>query len=1450
MLNKIIHFSIHNKLIVGLLMLGLVVFGTFSLRQLPIDAVPDITDNQVQIATLCPSLAAQDIERLVTFPIEQAVATIPNKVEIRSISRFGLSIVTIVFKDDVDVYWARQQVAEGINQAKNVMPVGLGEPELMPVSSGLSEIYQYILRPKKGFEHQFDAMSLRTLQEWIVRRQLLGTEGVADVSSLGGYLKQYEIAIQPDRLRAMNVTLSDIFTAVEMNNQNAGGSYIEKKPNTYFIRTEGFIEKLTDIEKIVVKNTASGAPILIRDVATVQLGYAPRYGAMTYNAEGEVVGGIVLMLKGANSSEVIGKVKKRVEQIQKSLPEGVLIEPFLDRTRLVNNAISTVTTNLAEGALIVVFVLVLLLGNWRAGLIVASVIPLAMLFAVILMNLFGVSGNLMSLGAIDFGLIVDGAVIIVEATLHHLLIGRQNGDRLTQAEMDNEVFQSAAKIRNAAAFGEIIILIVYLPLLALVGVEGKMFQPMAMTVSFAILGAFLLSLTYVPMMSSLFLSKKISTQLTFSDRFIRFCKKIYTPVLNATLKRGGVVVGVSIGLFVVSLWVFAGMGGEFIPKLDEGDFAIETRLMTGASLDQTVEITSKASEILLEQFPEVVKTVGKIGAPEIPTDPMPFEACDLMIILKDKDEWTSAETKDELAEKMSKALEPIVGVEFGFQQPIEMRFNELMTGVKQDVAVKIFGENLSVLTEQADKIAKIVSRTEGVQDVQIEAVEGLPQIVVEFDRDRLAQFGLNIGDANRLISTAFAGGLAGVAYENERRFDVVVRLDKASRQRVEDVQNLTLHAPDGHAVPLNQIANVSMKTGINEIAREDAKRRITVAFNVRGRDVETVVAEIEDKMSNQHKFPVGYYATFGGQFENLKAAKERLSVAVPIALLLIFTLLFFTFGSFKQGLLIFTAIPLSAIGGIFALWLRDMPFSISAGVGFIALFGVAVLNGIVLIAEFNALKKSGETDLLQIILRGTETRLRPVLMTALVASLGFLPMALSNGAGAEVQRPLATVVIGGLISATLLTLLVLPVLYIWVENLSRMGRSKTLISTVVLVFIANISLYSQNDSQKTTNLEELIVLAKQNNPSLKAGTYRIQQAKILRGAAFDIPKTDFGVQLGQYNSIRFDQQLGFTQTIPHPKLGRAQAAFADATTQSKQIEAEITERELVHRIRLAYAEWVFLNAKAAQLQTQDSILQNFVRAAAIRVRTGESSALEKLVADNHLAENRHLQQQNVADIATKLAHLQLLTNAKTPLSILPENFVKHSLSNTYDAQKNPIAQLYRQQITVQAQATAVEKARLLPDFLVGYYNTSLIGVQNVKGVDKNFNSFDRFHYVQMGVAVPIFTKAQRARVAASEMEKQVVETETAYQIRQIEGQIAETQQQLAKYQTAIDFYEKTALPTANTILQRAQTAFRAGEIGYIEYLSALKQVNETRLKSLEAIRDFNSTVLLLNYLGE
>ena len=1057
MFQKLITYSIRHKLVIGVLSIALAIWGVWSLVHLPFDSTPDITDNQVQVITQAPSLGAQEVEQYVTTPVEMALANIPRIQERRSISRSGLSVITLVFDDAADIYWARSQVSQVVEQLEKELPKNT-ETEMGPIATGLGEIYHYTIRAKEGYEHKYSLTQLRTMQDWIVRKQLSGTPGVAEVSGWGGYVKQYEVAINTDQLNASGVSVSEVFDALQRNNANTGGSYIEENSNQYYIRGIGVVKNLEDVANITVK-TVDGTPVKVGDVAKVQLGHATRFGAVTRNGEGEVVAGIAIMLKGENFQEVIKNVKERINQIQKSLPEGVVIEPFIDRTNLVDRVEGTIARNLIEGGLIVIFVLVIFLGNWRAGLVVASVIPLSMLFAFGMMKTFGIDGNLMSLGAIDFGMIVDSAVIIVEAVVTHINTGHfsqpevraaylaqcQNGGAappfaLTQKQMDEEVHFSASRIRQSAAFGEIIIMIVYIPLMTLVGIEGKMFRPMALTVFFAILGAFILSLTYVPMASSLMLSRKVHTRKTFSDRVIEKLQAWYRPVLDWVLARNKDVITGAVALFCVSIVGFKYLGGEFIPSLEEGDFAVEMSMSQGTSLSQMVESCTKAEKLLKKEYPEIKQVVSRIGSAEIPTDPMPVERADIMIALKPKAEWTSAKTTPELMEKMEETLSAIPGLEAEISQPIQMRNNELLTGIKQDVAIKIFGDDLDVLTQQAGKVKRMIEDVPGVSGIFVEEVAGLPQIQVKYNHEKMAAYGVSVDDISEILETTFAGAVAGSLYEGDKKFDIVLRMDPSQRN-VESLEQLSIPLKDGTNIPLSQVADIDYSPAPAQVSHEDGARRIYVGFNVKGRDVQSTVEDIQEILDEKLKLPDGYYYNYGGEFENLQSATNRLMVVIPIALVIILLLLYATVKNVRESLFVFSAIPLAAIGGVWALWLRGMPFSISAGVGFIALFGVAVLNGIVLIGQMNQMQREektadklsasiGVTELIHHrIIESCMVRLRPVLMTALVASMGFLPMALSQGDGAEVQRPLATVVIGGLITSTLLTLLVLPAIY-------------------------------------------------------------------------------------------------------------------------------------------------------------------------------------------------------------------------------------------------------------------------------------------------------------------------------------------------------------------------------------------------------------------------------------
>lgn len=1033
MLEKIIRFSLNHKLIVLLFTCGLLGYGIYSVFHLPIGAVPDVTNNQVQIITTSTNLATEDIEQFITYPIEMEMANLPGVQEIRSISKFGLSVVTIVFDESMGTYLPRQLIAEKISAATELIPEGFGSPQMGPISTGLGEIYQYILDVKPEYKDRYSVEDLRTIQDWIVKRQLSGIPGVVEINTWGGYLKQYEVAINPSRLKAMNITTSELLNSLEKNNSIAGGAYIEKVNQSYFIRGEGKITSIQDIENIVVKNDGE-TPVLVKDIAKVGFGKANRFGAITGNGEGEKVLGQVMMLKGADSKATINAVKERVEEVQKSLPEGVYINAFLERSELVAKTTHTVAENLILGCLIVIFVVVLLPGNWRSGMVVASVIPLALLFAISLMRAFGIDANLMSLGAIDFGIIIDGAVIIVEFVSSQMTANASKLSVMTSAERKRETnritLKSSSKMMNSAIFGQLIILIVFIPILSLSGVEGKMFRPMALTFSFALVGAMLLCLTYVPVVSSLIIKPQALKTNSISSRLMGLLTRLYLPAIKWALKNMKKTLAAAVGLLIVAILIFSRMGGEFIPQLDEGDFVIQPVLKTGTSLSKTIETMTLIEKTILEKFPDIEQVVSRIGAAEVPTDPMSMEETDIIVKVKPKSEWVSASTKDELVDKIKAELEAVIpNMEIEFTQPIEMRSNELISGSRSDIAIKIFGDDLSVLTEKADQIKSAIARVEGAADIIVEKVDGLPQMTVQYDRLRIAKYGLNISDINDVVALSFAGTSVGSVFEGERRFDLVVRMEEHFRNDIEDLRNLYIPISDNQQIPLNQLANIEYTEGPAKISRDDTKRRIVIGVNVRNRDMENVVKDISSIINEKINLPAGYYVTYGGQFENFQNATNRLKIAVPIALCLIFILLYFAFGSIRESLLVYTAIPLSTVGGIVLLWLRGMPFSISAGVGFIALFGIAVLNGIVLVEYLKELKHKGMKDIDELILKATTDRLRPVALTAAAAALGFLPMAVSSSVGAEVQRPLATVVIGGLFTATLLTMIVLPVLF-------------------------------------------------------------------------------------------------------------------------------------------------------------------------------------------------------------------------------------------------------------------------------------------------------------------------------------------------------------------------------------------------------------------------------------
>ena len=1443
MFDNIIAYSVRNKLVVGLFVLALIAWGVFSLRQIPIDAVPDITNNQVQVITSSPTLATQEVEQFITTPVELALQNLQDLVEIRSISRFGLSVVTVVFEESTDIYLARQLVSEHLGEAEENIPEGLGTPEMSPISTGLGEIYQYVVRPEPGYQDQYSPTELRSVQDWIVSRQLSGIEGVVEVNTMGGFLKQYEVAVDPELLKSVGVTINEVFTALENSNENTGGAYIEKNPRTYYIRTNGIVTDLTDIRKIVV-DVRAGRPILIEDVATVQFGKAPRYGALVRNGE-EAVGGRVMMLKGANSAAVTERVKERVVQIQKSLPEGGVIEPYLVRDKLVSTSIGTVQTNLIEGGLIVVFILILLLGNWRAGLIVASVIPLAMLFAISMMNVLGISANLMSLGAIDFGLIVDGAVIIVESIVHRLQVGFA-GQRLTQSQMDNEVTGSSIKIRSSAAFGEIIILMVYIPILALVGIEGKMFRPMAQTVMLAIAGALILSLTYIPAMSALFLNKKITDKRTIADRIIGFLQRLYMPILRLALHFKTAFVLATIALFAMSIFVFSRMGGEFIPTLEEGDLAMQQIMPPGTSLSQSIEMTKKVQDKLLADFPEMTEVVTNIGAAEIPTDPMPVEIGDYTIVMKPKDEWTTATNRQDMFEAIEESLKVFPGIGLEFSQPIQLRFNELMTGAKADIAIKLYGANLDLAFQKAKEAERIISGIPGAGTVTVEQTIGMPQILVDFNYPKMAQYGLQTRDINRVIETAFAGATAGTVYEGERRYDLTVRLKEGNRAGISDVRNLFIPLANGSQVPLREVASVELVNAPMQISRENTNRRIVIGVNVGDSDVETLVENIQSALDENIDLPAGYYFTYGGQFENLQAASARLSIAVPVALALIFILLFFTFGSFSQAALIFVAIPLSAIGGILALELRGMPFSISAGIGFIALFGVAVLNGIVLIGYFNQLKTEGWDDVRARIIEGTTVRLRPVIMTAAVASLGFLPMALSNSGGAEVQRPLATVVIGGLITATFLTLIVLPILYSWLENWKKRPGSVAKVAILLPLLLCSFGarsqvqgeLFKQGDPTPIT-LDEAVNQAITRNPTVSAANRRTEQSRSLQNLPYSPGNTDISYQgdgLFRENGQRVNQ-LAIVQEFVHPASIRATNAVQDAVVQANELRGQLTAAELTLEVRNRYYELQQREALARLYQRLTATYAEYSRIALVRAEAGEANRLEALQLNASLREQQLMAERTEIAIASLRQQLGVLIGADGEVTA-SDTLTLTSLPPELDTSTTTLAvRLAEQDISVSRTGIERTRAELKPGFRLGYSFQRYFEGGNLNGLEA-------------GISLPLFNKATKRRIEAQQLDVTVAESQLEATRLRRRGQKLVARAQLRQAEASLAYYRDQLSAVNPEIIRISRLNYRAGEVSYLELLGALDLLADNQLGYLDALLDHNQTVARLQFLHQ
>lgn len=1443
MLEKIISFSLKNKLIVLLFTLGIFGFGVYSIFQISIGAVPDVTNNQVQVITTSGNLSTQDIEQYITYPVEIEMANLPGVVEIRSISKFGLSVVTIVFEDDLGTYLPRQLIAEKIKSASEKIPAGFGTPTMGPITTGLGEIYQYTLEVKPEFKNNYSVTDLRTIQDWVVKRQLSGIKGVVEINTWGGYLKQYEIAINPSQLKAMNIATTDVFTALEKNNSIAGGAYIEKVNQSYFIRAEGKVNNLEDIEKIVVSSN-NGFPIYIKDVAQVRFGSANRFGAITGNGEGEKVLGQVMMLKGANSKQVITDVKARIALIEKSLPEGVYINGFLERSELVGKTTLTVAENLILGCLIVIFVVVLLLGNWRSGLVVASVIPLCLLFAISLMNIFGIDANLMSLGAIDFGIIIDGAVIIVEfiafqiASKSAQLGPLSKEDR--QLEIDQITYKSASKMMNSAIFGQLIILIVFIPILSLTGIEGKMFKPMAMTFSFALVGAMIFCFTYVPVVSSLFLKPTIENPKSISSRLIRKLNSWYLPIITWALINTKKVLYGAGALLVIAITLFITMGGEFIPTLDEGDFVIQPVLKTGTTLTKTIATTTKIEKIVLKNFPEVEQVVSRIGAAEVPTDPMSMEESDVIVKLKPKSEWVSAATKDELADKIKAAIEKeIPNMEIEFTQPIEMRFNELISGTRSDVAVKIFGEDLNVLARKANEIKVAIAKVEGASDIIIEKTEGLPQMTVRYDRSKIARYGLNISDLNDMIALGFAGKTVGNVFEGEKRFDMVIRLDQANRKSINDLKDLYITAPSGEQVPLQELANIDYTEGPAKISRDNTNRRIVVGINVRNRDLQSVVTDIQKIVATQVKLPTGYYVQYGGQFENLQSAKARLMVAVPIALFLIFILLYFAFGSVKEALMVYSAIPLSAVGGVLFLWIRGLPFSISAGVGFIALFGIAVLNGIVLIEHFKELKHQGMKNIDELILKGTTDRLRPVLLTAAAAALGFLPMAISSSAGAEVQRPLATVVIGGLFTATILTMIVLPILFkLFDQKEFKKPQFKAHNSTtlIILLFLSTSFAFAQNNQSE---LDSLIAKGISNNKGLKAYQLQVEKYKANINSAFSFDKTNIYYNYDQNNVAYNNEPLkvfGVQQRFEFPTVYGTRKKVNTTEFEKEKASFEIQQNKLSLAIAKGYHQIVYLQHQEKLYVYLDSLYHTFSKASDRRFELGETNYLEKITAESKFRQIKTKLTQIGNEKQLEYSALQNLvqTNDKIVINsskVLPLQFLSNDASRkVYTAYLETVSKNYESQIKLQKQSW-------LPDLHFDVFRGSN------KGISQSLNGF------QVGIAVPILYTATVSKSKVAQLELQSWEQQKQNENQKMESYLNQKKEELAKYQEAINYYNQYGKKLSDEIIKVGSMSYKHGEIDFFQYIQSLENATIIQIDYLDNVLQFNKTQLDIQYLN-
>lgn len=1439
MLSKIIEFSLKSKFFIILILSFIVGFGIYSLNHISVGAVPDITNNQVQVITTSRSLSTIDVEQFITYPVELEMSNLPGVKEIRSVSKFGLSVVTVIFENDMGTYLPRQLIAEKLSKVEKNIPKHFGTPEMGPITTGLGEIYQYTLETKPGYEEEFSVMELRSIQDWIVKRQLSGIPGIVEINTWGGFLKEYEVAISSEKLQARNISIQQVFTALEKNNSIAGGSYIEKEEQAYFIRGNGLVKSLEDIRNISVENR-HGTPILIGDIADVGFGFARRFGAITGNGEGEKVLGQIMMLKDADSKQVIDAVKDRLQQIEKSLPEGVYINGFLDRSELIGKTTSTVAENLFLGFLVVAFIVTLLIGDLRSGLIISSVIPLSFLIAISLMYIFNIDANLMSLGALDFGIIIDGAVIIVEFVAFKMLQKSEKFKSLTGAsytsEKDRISLKGASKMMNSAIFGQLIILIVFIPIVTLSGVEGKMFRPMALTFGFALLGAMFLCLTWIPVACSLFLNPKQLKARNLSTRFLNQVQKVYIPSVRWALDHTKLVVISALAIVVLAVFTFTKMGGEFVPTLDEGDFVIQPILKTGKSLSSTIERTTDIEKILLDNFPEVTQVVSRIGAAEVPTDPMSMQDSDVIIRLKPKDEWTSAQTKEELAEKFKEALAIIPGMDIEFTQPIEMRFNELITGVRSDIAIKIFGDDLNILAQKGNEIQRLINDVDGAADISVEKIVGLPQMAVNFNRSKIARYGLNIEDLNNIISAGFAGQKTGVVFEGEKRFDMVVRLQEDKRRDISDLQNLIIDTPNGGKIPLSEVADISYSKGPAKISRDETKRRIVVGVNVRNRDLASVVEDIQGILKDNLSLPVGYTLTYGGQFENLQSATKRLQITVPIVLVLIFVLLYFALRDYKDALLIFTAIPFSAVGGVFLLWIRDMPFSISAGVGFIALFGIAVLNGIILVEYFKDLQNDNKELNKDNIIEATQDRLRAVLLTASSTALGFLPMAISTGAGAEVQRPLATVVIGGLITSTLLTLIILPVLYYIFEGKSKSIKMPK--TTILVIFLGLGGIFSSQ--AQNPELDQLKTEMLDNNRGLNASQLNINRAEAAEGQAFTFNKAQI---YQNYDEAEADPianrplyQWGIIQNFEFPTVYNSRLKLNKVTTELAATSYSIEERMKLKNLEISYMQYSIIKERLQIYKYLDSIYKDFSRMASRKFEEGESTYLEKITAQS---KQKQVEAQLVKvrnQLVNTSNQIRSFVQSDVELSIegeIPHRFTLDNLNSVENLPDFVLSELQTQQAKRSEQ---LAKNELLPGISASYF------MRSNSSIDKNFEGY------QIGLNIPLLFFGNRSKIKARQLENEmmaVAQEETKIQLEQKQKALINS---LSSQDQSLATFEDGQLKVADEIFKTANLSFKNGEIDFFRFIQSLETAQQIKLEYLQQLMDFNAIVISLNYL--